>query len=79
MYIQCLYKGFLFMFFVVSMYHIHTGVVSMYHIHTGVVQCYNFGRVKDMYLIPLPYDDDPPAQLLPFNGPGNAILCTVML
>ena len=69
MYIQCLYKGFLFMFF----------VVSMYHIHTGVVQCYNFGRVKDMYLIPLPYDDDPPAQLLPFNGPGNAILCTVIL
>lgn len=44
-----------------------------YFIHKhryGVVQCYNFGRVKDMYLIPLPYDDDPPAQLLPFNGPG---------
>lgn len=38
---------------------------------TGVIQCNGFGHLKDMYFIPLQYDDPVPAQILPFDGPGT--------
>lgn len=41
---------------------------------TGVIQCNGFGHLKDMYFIPLQYDDPVPAQILPFDGPGTNIL-----
>ena len=40
-------------------------------IHVGVIQCTNISGVKDMYMIPLQYDDPLPPQLLPFTGPGT--------
>lgn len=47
--------------------------MCMYMI-TGVIQCNGFGHLKDMYFIPLQYDDPVPAQILPFDGPGAKTL-----
>lgn len=37
----------------------------------GVFQTGFGGGVKDMYLIPLSYDDPVPLPIQPFSGPGN--------
>ncbi len=37
----------------------------------GVVQCTSISGIKDMYIVPLQYDDPPPPQLFPFDGPGR--------
>ena len=36
----------------------------------GVFQTFS-SWMKDMYLIPLQFDDPPPVQILPFVGPGK--------
>lgn len=46
----------------------------MMYMITGVIQCNGFGHLKDMYFIPLQYDDPVPAQVLPFDGPGTKTL-----
>ena len=41
----------------------------------GVFQTGFGGGVKDMYLVPLSYDDPVPLPIQPFSGPGKAKAC----
>ena len=45
----------------------------------GVFQTGFGGGVKDMYLIPLSFDDPPPVPLQPFSGPGEPVCLSVRL